>query len=111
MGSCEIFWAELAGGKRPVIVVSQELFNRGHYVTVVPLTTSKLAERAAMPNCVHFERGQFGLPKECVAQAEQIAVIETSRLWPSSIGRIDANAHRSLIQAIGFVLSATCEPL
>lgn len=109
MNPGELYWAELASGRRPVIVVSRSQFNRGTYVTIVPLTTSRLSERSSLPNCILLEKGRFGVPQTCVAQADQIAVIDSNRLMQPAIGKLDFDTHRFLINAIGYVLSANCE--
>lgn len=111
MNPGELYFAELASGPRPVIVivVSRSQFNRGKYVTIVPLTTKRLSERSSLPNCVLLDKGRFGVTKKCVAQADQIAVINSNRLRQPSIGKLDFDTHRSLINAIGYVLSANCE--
>ena len=109
MNPGELYWAELASGRRPVIVVSRSQFNLGTYVTIVPLTTSRLSERASLPNCILLPKGRFGISKTCVAQADQIAVIDSARLRPPAIGKLDFDSHRSLINAIGYVLNANCE--
>jgi mRNA-degrading endonuclease toxin of MazEF toxin-antitoxin module len=49
-----------AGGRRPVIVVAQESFNRGRYLCVVPRTTKRFQLRKSLPNCVPLTAGQFG---------------------------------------------------
>lgn len=109
MNPGELYWAELASGRRPVIVVSRSQFNLGTYVTIVPLTTSRLSERSSLPNCILLPKGRFGISKTCVAQADQIAVIDSARLRPPAIGKLDFDSHRSLINAIGYVLNANCE--
>jgi len=105
----EIHWAEIGGAPRPVIVVSREELNRGNYVTIVPLTSSRLEHRRELPNCVPIKRGSFGIEKDCVAQADQLAVIESSLLVSGCIGTLDFPTHQSLIHAIAYVLTATCE--
>ena len=109
MNAGDIYWAELAGGRHPVVVVSCDIFNRGEYVVVVPITSTRVAERSELPNCVAFRAGEFGLPKACVAQAEQIACIESRVLDGELLGRLNLSCHRRLVHAIGYTLSAVCE--
>lgn len=97
----------------PVVVVSREEFNRGGYVVVVPITSSRLDTRRHLPNCVSFCAGQFGLEKDCVAQAEAIMIREQLDLDLDTgvIDTLDGESMRNVIRAIGYVISADCEPV
>jgi mRNA-degrading endonuclease toxin of MazEF toxin-antitoxin module len=109
----EIYWALLEGPvRRPVIVVSREELNRGRYVVVVPLTSQRLEQRRALPNCVPLRAGQFGLTKDCAAQAEAVAQVHQDELdlEPGPIGILDPTTFRALLKAIGYVLGADVEP-
>jgi mRNA-degrading endonuclease toxin of MazEF toxin-antitoxin module len=108
----EIYWADVPPYRRPVIIVSREELNRGAYAVIVPLTSEKFPIRRELPNCIPFYAGQYGLTKDCVAQAEAITLIELAEIDTSAgpIGRLDPSTHRQLIRAIGYVLSATLEP-
>ena len=108
----EIYWADLASGRRPAIVVSREELNRGSYVVAVLCTTSQFTTRAALPNCVAFHVGEFGLPRDCVAQCEAITFIDQTNLDLATgvLGTLDATRLRDLIKAVGYVLESDCEP-
>ena len=95
-----------------MIVVSQDLFNKGRTVTVIPCTSQKFQIRKNLPNCVPFAAGQFGLPQDCVAQGEGIATIDQARLDVAGgpIGKLDDATFRTIIKAIALVLDADCEP-
>ena len=58
----EIYWVDLATGRRPSIVISRESLNQGNYVVVVLCTTKRFAIRSKLPNCVRFQAGEFGVP-------------------------------------------------
>lgn len=110
----DIYWAYVdERERRPVIVVSREELNRGHYVTVVPVTSAKLETRWHLPNCVPLRAGDHGLEKDCVAKAESIASLHQSYLDLETgvIGTIDVESVRNLTRAIGYVISAECEPV
>jgi hypothetical protein len=94
-------------------VVSREELNRGDYVVGVPLTSRRLGARESVPNCVAFRANQFGLTKDCVAQAEALAQVGVHELDVESgpIGRLDGSSHRLLLKAIGYVLAANYEPI
>ena len=85
----DVYWAELArrsgseqSGRRPVIVVSHDGFNRvpaWRSVIVVPLSTS--ARQAARgPTAIRVPRGAAGLTRECVALGHQITTLDRSKL-------------------------------
>ena len=98
--------------RRPVVVVSRAELNRGDYVTVVPFTSSNLPVRRERPNCVAFRATDFGLSKDCVAQAEAVAQVHKSYLDFDAgvLGEISPDKMRDLVRALGYVIAAHCEP-
>src|SRR5262249_16771358 len=92
----EIYWVDLATGRRPGIVVSRESLNQGNYVVMVLCTTKRFAIRSRLPNCVPFQAGDFGMPSDCVAQCEAIYALEKGEIDIASgtIGRLDATRLR-----------------
>ncbi len=110
----EIYWAEFADGHlRPVITIARESLNRGNQVQIVPLTSRRVEFRSQFPNCVSFAAGEFGLTKDCVAQAEMLTVLpkEKLRLDKEPLGILDDVRFRDLVRAIGYVIDADCEPI
>ena len=108
----EIYWTYLEGPRpRPTIIISRESLNRGIHVVAIPVTSERVAERRTSGNCVVFERGDFGLSKSCVAQAEGVTVVELRDLDLKSgpIGTLDAETFRELVKAVGFMMGAECE--
>jgi mRNA-degrading endonuclease toxin of MazEF toxin-antitoxin module len=112
MNPGEIYWADLATGRRPVIVVSREELNRGNYVVAVLCTTANLAARSALPNCVPFQAGEFGLPQDCVAQCEAITFVDKQDIDTAAgtLGVLDDARMREMVYAIGHVIDSDCEP-
>jgi mRNA-degrading endonuclease toxin of MazEF toxin-antitoxin module len=109
----EVYLADLQeAGRHPVIVVSREELNRGHYVLVVPCTSARFATRSQLPNCVPFRPGQFGFTVACVAQCEQVFPLDL-RETPlgEPVGRLDDRTLRDVIKAVGFVIESDCEPV
>jgi mRNA-degrading endonuclease toxin of MazEF toxin-antitoxin module len=108
----EIYWVDLATGRRPGIVVSRENLNQGNYVVLVLCTTKRLAVRSGLPNCVPFRAGEFGMPNDCAAQCESIYALEKREIDIASgpIGRLDTARLRDVIKAIGNVIDSDCEP-
>jgi len=67
-------------GKRPVLVVSDESFNRVMpVVTILPITTLKKGRRI-YPNEVLLLRGAGGLSADSIVLAHQIRTISKQRL-------------------------------
>jgi mRNA-degrading endonuclease toxin of MazEF toxin-antitoxin module len=109
----EIYWVDLATGRRPGIVVSRESLSQGTYVvTTVLFTTKRFAVRSKLPNCVPFQTGEFGMPSDCVAQCEAIYALEKGEIDIGSgmIGRLDTARLTDIIKAIGDVIDSDCEP-
>jgi mRNA-degrading endonuclease toxin of MazEF toxin-antitoxin module len=100
-------------GPHPVIVVSREELNRGHYALVVVCTSARFAVRSQLASCVPFHAGQFGFTADCVAQCENILSIDNRQLDRAGAGRIgvlDEMAWREVVKAIGYVVGSDCEP-
>ena len=108
----EIYWVDLATGRRPGIVVSRESLNQGNYVVTVLCTTRRFAVRSNLPYCVPFHAGAFGMSSNCVAQGEAIYALEKGEIDIASgmIGRLDATRSRDVMKAIGDVIDSDCEP-
>ena len=94
----------------PVVIVSREDLNRGRWVVAVLVTSARYETRSRLPNCVGFQAGEFGLAKDCVAQAESIFSIRREELG-TQIGSLDDERMRELIKAIGSVIASDCEPI
>ena len=108
----EIYLADFPdAGPHPVIVVSREELNRGHYAVVVVCTSARFSLRSQLPNCVAFHGGQFGFMTDCVAQCETILPLDKRQMDLTSgpIGVLDESALRDVIKAIGYVIAADCE--
>lgn len=110
----EIYRADFEeAGPHPVIVVSREDLNRGHYALVVVCTSARFALRSKLPNCVPFRAGQFGFREDCVAQCENVLSIDKTQLDLASgpLGVLDDRALREVVKAIGYVIESDCEPV
>jgi len=109
----ELYLAFGGGDKyRPVLIVSREELNRGKYVVVVPFTSQHFETRSTLPNCVAFYTGDYGLDKDCVIQAEAITIMHKDDIDIDKglIGAVDFEKMREVTKAIGYVISAECEP-
>lgn len=65
-----------------------------------------------LPHCVAFQAGEFGLTKDCVAQAEAITYVAASDLDldAGAVGALDEVRLRDLIKAVGNMMGSDCEP-
>ena len=108
----EIYMASTDSGSRPAVILSRAELNRGRWVVAVPMTSAHFAIRSGLPHCVAFKTGEFGLTKDCVAQAEAITYIATSDLDldAGAIGSLDEVRLRDLIKAVGNMMGSECEP-
>jgi mRNA-degrading endonuclease toxin of MazEF toxin-antitoxin module len=109
----EIYLAETGSGVRPAVILSREELNRGSYVVAVLITSSKFSERSRLSHCVPLHAGEFGLTKDCVAQAEAVTFLPTSDLDldRGTLGRLDEPRFRDLVRAVGNMMGSDCEPL
>ena len=83
-------------GTRPVIVVSDEDFNRlMPVVTILPVTSLKEGRRV-YPNEVLLKQGMGGLAQDSIILAHQIRTISKNRLR-DSIGFINNNSTHDAI--------------
>ena len=87
-------------GTRPVIIVSDEGYNRAmNLVTVLPITSRKPGRRI-YSNEVLLEDGTCGLTVESIALAHHIRTISKRRLT-KAIGNLDdPEKHREIMEAI-----------
>ena len=109
----EIYQADFGeAGPHPVIILSREELNRGHYLLAVVCTTARFAIRSKLPNCVPFRGGVFGFSTDCVAQCENLLSIHKDQidLGRGPIGKLDAITMRDIVKAVGYVIEAECEP-
>lgn len=98
----DVFWADIVPrsgseqtGRRPVVVVSHDGFNRvegWRSVIVVPLSTSA-AQRRRGPTAIPLPKGTGGLRQESVALCHQVTTLDRSKLV-EQIGELPAAALR-----------------
>jgi mRNA interferase MazF len=85
----DVFWADLVPrsgseqtGRRPVVVVSHDGFNRveaWRSVIVVPLSTAT-AQRRRGPTAIVLPKGAGGLRQESVALCHQVTTLDRAKL-------------------------------
>jgi len=96
----EIRWADLdpvrgreQGGRRPVVVISHDLFN-DHSGTAIVMAITSRPQRAGFPLTLKIENG--GLPKESWLKISQVRTLSSERLG-EIIGRISPD---DLVRAV-----------
>jgi len=98
----EMWWGDLGGprgsapaGRRPLVIVSDDAFNRSRIgtVSVVPVTTNLRWAKA--PGNVFLPKGAGGLREDSVANVTQVATVDRSDL-AVQMGKLDAVLIRQL---------------
>jgi len=108
----EVYFADLnpvrgreQGGRRPVLIIQNDIGNRHSPVTIVAAITSAVSERA-YPTEVRLAAGLGGLPRESAVLLNQIKTIDKERL-DQRLGQLDAAAMRQVDEAIKLSLGLT----
>lgn len=87
VGRGEIWWASLPeptgsepGGRRPVIILQSDSFNRSRIRTVIGVGLTTNLQRAEAPGNVLLTSRQTRLPKDCVANISQLITMDRNDL-------------------------------
>ena len=107
----EVYWTKFGypgesgpAGKRPAIVIQNDLLNRTNLrTTVVVLLTSNL-KLAAVPGNLRLKKGTANLPKPSVVVVTQVVTVEKSRLL-EKIGALDQKKTEEIKKACQEVIS------
>jgi len=93
-------------GRRPVLVISDEIVNQSlPVVTVLPLTSYK--GRKIYPNEYLLSKSDSGLPVDSIVMAHQIRTLSKTRI-AKSFGKISNEDAREMIRsAVRFQLDLT----
>lgn len=104
----EVWWAELSPrsgseqrGRRPVVVVSHDAFNRAdgwRSIIVVPLSTSP-RQAGRGPTAVPVPRGNAGLARESVALCHQVTTLDRTKLT-KHVGTLPAPLIHALAEGL-----------
>lgn len=105
----DVHWIDLGpirgsspAGRRPVLVVQSDLFNRsGIQTTVVAAVTSNL-RLAAAPGNVRLRKGAAGLPRPSVVNVSQIRTVDKSALG-ERLGRVSPEQLRAILGGLRLV--------
>jgi mRNA interferase MazF len=110
----EVYFADLnpvrgreQGGRRPVLIIQNDIGNQFSPVTIVVAITSSVADKP-YPTEVRLPAGVGGLPRESTILLNQIKTIDKDRL-ERRLGQLDASSMHRVDEAIK--LSLGLEPL
>ena len=116
-GECyrgQIYYANLdpvvgheQAGRRPVLIVQNDVGNRFSPTVIVAAITSKLPLRS-FPTEVRVRAGAGGLSQDSAVRLDQIRTLDKARL-ERYVGQLDAAAMRQVDQAL--MISLGLEPL
>lgn len=85
----DVVWVSLPGargsepgGRRPVVVLQHERFNRTKLATAVVVAITSKVKYAELPGNVRLRKGEAGLPRASVVNVTQIATVDRALLGP-----------------------------
>jgi mRNA interferase MazF len=70
------------GGRRPVLVLQHDRFNRTQIATAVVVAITSKLKYADLPGNVRLRKGEGGLPRASVVNVTQIATVDRHLLGP-----------------------------
>jgi mRNA interferase MazF len=106
-----VWWAELPdpiasepGFRRPVVIVSSDVFNQSRIRTVVAVVLTSNLQLAEAPGNFLIAAAESGLPKDSVANVSQVITIDKSFL-SKRCGRLSSRFLKTLDNGLRLVLS------
>ncbi|MBI4701939.1 MAG: type II toxin-antitoxin system PemK/MazF family toxin [Deltaproteobacteria bacterium] len=105
----DVFWADLRGlgseplGRRPVLVVQHDRFNRSAIATTVVAALTTNLRLAAAPGNVCLRRGEANLPRSSVVNVTQLHTLDRTRLV-GHIGTLSRTRREEIAAGLGLVL-------
>ncbi len=69
-------------GRRPVLVVQHDRFNRTALATAVVVAITSKQKYAALPGNVRLRKGEAGLERPSVINVTQLATVDRAQLGP-----------------------------
>jgi len=104
----DIVWADLdpirgreQAGRRPVVVLSHEVFNQ-RSGTVIAMAVTSQPQRAGFPLTLVLKRGR--LPKPSWVKISQIRTLSTKRLG-RRVGRVDPEELELLVEGLNEIIA------
>jgi mRNA interferase MazF len=106
----DIIWAELnpvrgheQAGLRPVVVLSQDVFNE-RSGTVIAMAITSQPQRAGFPLTLELHE-DAGLPKQSWAKISQVRTLSTERLG-KKLGRLSPETLAVLVEGLNEIIAA-----
>ncbi|MFZ5953301.1 MAG: type II toxin-antitoxin system PemK/MazF family toxin [Candidatus Rifleibacteriota bacterium] len=106
----DIFWLELEepvssepGYKRPVVVVSNDIFNSSRIKTAVVCMLSSNLKRAEAPGNLLLKKGEADLAKPSVVNVSQIYTVNKEEL-SIKIGKLSKTRVNQIIRGLHLLL-------
>ncbi len=106
----EIWWASLPeprgsgpGGRRPVLVIQSNAFNRSRIATAVVAAITGNLELAGAPGNVELPRRGTGLPRKSVVNVSQVLTVD-KRFLTTRAGRVPQTLLARVEQGLRLVL-------
>jgi mRNA interferase MazF len=110
----EIYYADLnpvigreQGGRRPVLIIQNDVGNRFSPITIVAPLTSSFSSKV-YPTEVRIQGGKAGLDRDSSILLNQIKAVDKARL-ERYVGQLDAATMRQIDQAL--MINLGLEPL
>lgn len=106
----EIWWADLAppegagpGYRRPVLIVSDDAFNRSRIATVIAATITTNTALAAAPGNVFARPDQTGLAHDSTINVSQVVTLDRRSLT-ERVGELDPDLVRTVDDGLTLAL-------
>ncbi len=108
----DVVWVSISGtggsapaGRRPVVVLQHDRFNRTKLETAVVVAITSKLKYAGLPGNVRLRKGEAGLSKASVVNVTQVATVDRGQLGPH-IGRLTTGRLVEVWEGVRLV----CEP-
>jgi mRNA-degrading endonuclease toxin of MazEF toxin-antitoxin module len=101
-GELYLLKPDATGKRRPIVIVSRDILNRGHRVLAVPFYSQQLEKRQEQEWCELFYAGEGDLDRNCVAKADELSLIDKLDidLASGAIGTFNSDQMARLERAI-----------
>jgi mRNA interferase MazF len=108
----DVVWVSLSrargsapSGRRPVVVLQHDRFNRTTLATAVVVAITSKLKYAELPGNVRLRKGEAGLPRASVVNVTQLATVDRDCLGPR-VGKLAPERLHEVWTGVRLV----CEP-
>jgi mRNA interferase MazF len=106
----DVYWIDLrielgalAAGRRPYVVVQNDLTNRTGLATAIVCAVTTNMRRALFPGNVIMEAGEGGLKQRSVANVSQLVTVDRSMLV-SKLGKLSDARVREIVRGVRLLI-------